>query len=286
MHHPDAPGHGVSVGRQLFASLAKAILWPAGVGGGGILLGKTAGPEAGVAGAIQTWFRDEKGRTVHRRPQEYRSVLLTYPVVGTFAIGSQADPGPTVSGGQIEMVVDTADGTISLLVSGTPVEIAVADDLPEMPVSVGHRGEPGLPGSSARGRLRLLAIGAAAGAAALTGAVAIGMGALYPKAVAVPEPADVAASTAETPAVAAGSAGSAPAADTGYLYGPPVVLPPKPLPVLTPPLQHVVRPGDTLTSISLRYYSSPEYVEAIRRANYLPSTGIYAGEVLTIPKVD
>ncbi|MEP6774627.1 MAG: LysM peptidoglycan-binding domain-containing protein [Chloroflexota bacterium] len=55
-----------------------------------------------------------------------------------------------------------------------------------------------------------------------------------------------------------------------------------PKPTRTPPraVHYTVKPGDNLTHIATRFGTT---VDAIERANYLPSTVIYAGQVLTIP---
>ncbi len=72
---------------------------------------------------------------------------------------------------------------------------------------------------------------------------------------------------------------------------PPVVQPTRPLlptstpaPSATPTVQqtlHVVRPGDTLSSLARLYGTS---VDAIMRANALPTQSIFIGQTLVIPK--
>lgn len=49
---------------------------------------------------------------------------------------------------------------------------------------------------------------------------------------------------------------------------------------------HIVERGETLSSISQRYYGREDHADVILRANKLASPTIFIGEELTIPEID
>jgi len=269
------PGEGVAIRRQVFAALARASLWPAGHSGGGLLLGRVFGATNGIAGAVQTWYRDGRGRTTERHRSEYAALLQTYPVIGTFTAGSP-DGTPhthlallhTVAAEPRALMVTARQGTVTALQAGQPVPYEVSDTLPDMPVSVGLGGDPGLEGSGMHRWLSRLP-GLALVLVLLAGG--FGLAAYLARPVApAPEGAQASPLVAE------------PSPPPPEVAGPPVLEPPRP--VL--PAVHQVQPGETLGSIALEYYGTADLWEIIRHANRLPGTEIVEGDWLIIPGVD